>query len=194
MFVDESAAVAAQNSSTLRYRLTITPNPPPLTPSQEIEASVAPLDPSDPANAPPPQKEPVEKIFELHISSTNYDHEKHITSSSTNPLYGPFTPIPYTRSYIASSLNQIIQPSIWAPGLRDWETDGLNLRDEIEMGERSSGSSIEWRVSQRERRRKEKGMSWIMRGLKPLRNEWEAKQQEHAPLDKVITDPTNSSP
>jgi hypothetical protein len=193
LFADESAAVAAQNSSALRYRLITTPGPPPLTPSQEIEATVAPLDPSDPENIPLPQEPPTEKIFELHISSTNYNHHKHLTSPYTNPLYGPFTPIEPKRSYIASSLNQIIQPSLWAPGLRDWETDGPNLRDEVEKGESSIGSSIQWRVNQRERKREEKN-SWIMKGLQPLRNQWEANQNEDAQQNKTSADSSAASP
>jgi hypothetical protein len=164
-----------------------------LTPSQEIEATVAPLDPADPANAPPPQEPPTEKVFELHISSTNYDHHKHITSPSTNPLYGPFTPVAPNRSFIASSLNQIIQPSLWAPGLRDWETDGSNLRDEVEKDRSSIGGSIEWRVNQRERKRKEKN-SWIMKGLQPLQKQREAKKSENAPQNKAGTDASSASP
>jgi hypothetical protein len=145
---------------------------------------VAPLDPSDPANAAPPQQPPTEKIFELHISPTHYDHHKHITSPSTNPLYGPFPPVAIYRSYIASSLNDIIPPSLWAPGLRDWETDGSNLRDEVEKGESSTGSSIEWRINQRERKRKAKN-SWIIKGLQPLRNQWEANQNDDAQRNKA---------
>jgi hypothetical protein len=76
--------------------------------------------------------------------------------------------------------------------LRDWETDGSNLRDEVERGESTIGSSIEWRVNQRERKRKEKSMSWMMRGLRPLRTDWEAKQKEIAQQDKGDMDSSNS--
>lgn len=78
----------------------------------------------------------------------------------------------------------MIPDSLWAPGLRDWETDGANLKDEVMdvgkggvEGRTVVATSIQWRVDQRERRRREKDVPRVMKGLKSLRLEWEAKEK-----------------
>lgn len=63
-------------------------------------------------------------MFELHVNATTFDHRLYITNPDINPLYGRFKPVHPTNSYIAASLDEVIPPSLWASGLKDWETDG----------------------------------------------------------------------
>ncbi|RDL40361.1 Uncharacterized protein BP5553_00340 [Venustampulla echinocandica] len=182
MFRTEAAAVAALNQSPIRYRLM--PND-----SQSEDPSTetllgSTLTPPDHAPAEPSTAKPNdEKIFELHISTTTIDHERYLRSPSTNPLYGPFIPISPVKSYIAASLDAVISPSMWAPGLKDWETDGSQLGGgkvadlESEPGQSMPVTSIEWRVNRRQTRRREKLIPKVMMGLKNLRQEWEAEQE-----------------
>jgi hypothetical protein len=124
-----------------------------------------------------------EKIFELHVSTTTFDHDVYLNSPSTNPLHGPFQPVSPTKSYIAASLDDVIAPSLWAPGLKDWETDGFRLTDEQtpypenRPGQGTMRTSIEWKVAQRARKRQEMAVPEIMKGLRPLRQAYEREQE-----------------
>lgn len=65
---------------------------------------------------------PLERIFEIRLSPSQYPHEKYIKS---NPLYGPWKPISAARSAIASDLARKIPQEKLLSGLRDWETGAL---------------------------------------------------------------------
>lgn len=125
-----------------------------------------------------------EKIFELHVSTTQFDHERYLNSFTTNPLHGPFKPVNATTSYIAASLDEVIAPSLWAPGLKDWETDGAKLvgkeTPDSEAGpeQGNKGASIEFKVAERQRRRRQKASPDIMKGIRPFREAYEIEQRE----------------
>lgn len=130
-----------------------------------------------------------EKVFELHISTTIFDHDKYLNSPATNPLHGPYQPASPATSYIASSLDEVIPPSLWAAGLKDWETDGFRLtaRDRgtptpdsearPEQGQGHMRTGIEWKVSQRERKRQGMAVPEIMKGLRPMKEAYEKREQ-----------------
>ncbi|KAG9232296.1 hypothetical protein BJ875DRAFT_89870 [Amylocarpus encephaloides] len=173
LFSSPSAANTALNSTPLRYRLLTTPPSPPLSPDQKLEATVAPLE------NPPPSPPATEKTFELHISPSSFNHGLYLSSASTNPLNGPYSPVGVGRSYVAASLDSVLPRCVWAPGLRDWETDGAVLRDGAkvggEEGKGGGGKSVEWSVGKRRRKRSEE--SKVMQGLTILRKEWETRQR-----------------
>lgn len=61
--------------------------------------------------------------FHLEVYNSNLQHDKYITSPHTNPLYGPFPPVSGSKSLLAGMLKDNVENSMWARGLRDWETD-----------------------------------------------------------------------
>ncbi|CAG8953298.1 hypothetical protein HYFRA_00003505 [Hymenoscyphus fraxineus] len=175
-YANPASSNNALNNSPIHYRLLTYPPPPPLSAGQQIEATLAPLDP-DTLPPPPP---PVEKTFELHINNTSFDHIKHIQSPRTNPLYGSFTPVKPSISYIASSLEAVIPPSIFAPGLRDWETETESIKN---AG--TDGQNIAAIFARRERRRQARMQPRVLQGLMNLRREWEEKQIASATKTKA---------
>lgn len=84
---------------------------------------------------------------------------------------------------------------MWAPGLKDWETDSTNIRagkmadSEANPGQSVPVTSIEWRVNQRQRKRRETSLPKVMMGLKNLRREWEAEQKTKAekPVESAVS-------
>ncbi|TVY31122.1 hypothetical protein LHYA1_G000038 [Lachnellula hyalina] len=187
LFNTESAATKALNQSPIRYRLmpvSSEPDAPPLDSTVE-ESDASKQSPED------------EKIFELHVSTTTFDHDKYLNSPASNPLHGPYQPVSPATSYIASSLDEVIPPSLWAPGLKDWETDGFRVTDretpdsealsqqgDLSLegtGKASSNrrTSIEWKVSQRERKRLQMAIPEIMKGLRPMKEAYEKRQQSN---------------
>jgi len=169
LFNTESAATKALNQSPIRYRLTpLLSEPDALPLDSTVEEPTAPED---------------EKIFELHVSTTIFDHDKYLNSPATNPLHGPYKPIRPNTSYIASSLDEVIPPSLRAPGLKDWETDGFRLINKETLDAKAQPeqgnlrTSIEWKVSERGRKRMEMAMPEIMKGLRPLKEAYEKREQ-----------------
>jgi len=177
LFNTASAATEALNQSPIRYRLMPVSSEPEASAPEPLGSTVA----QPTTSYPNPQDE---KIFELHFSSTTFDHDTYLDSPSTNPLHGPFRPVSPTKSYIASSLDDVIAPSLWAPGLKDWETDGFRLTDtqtpnpEVQPGQGKMRTSVEWRVAQRERKRREMAVPVVMKGLRPLRQAYERAREK----------------
>ena len=96
----------------------------------------------------------------------------------------------HNYSYIGASLDRNVPPSLWSAGLKDWESDPVKWRPVNEKSlfseEDSSGRSSGWGentenvakfVSWRERKRKEKAIPSIMKGIKAFREE-RAKQKQ----------------
>jgi len=121
-----------------------------------------------------------EKVFELHISPSQFDHEHHIANE---PLFGPWTPIDRKHSFFGGGLE--IPRSLMSSGLRDWETDGgkwRNVGDEVDgsgailegLGVRNLGANgsgkdgvnTQWRVDQRRKKRLQQLKEGVMGGLK----------------------------
>ena len=173
MFNTESAATEALNQSPIRYRLT------PVSSNSEGPSEES-LDSEQPG---PSNPEPDAKIFELHVSTSTFDHDKYLNSPSTNPLHGSFRPVTPKNSYIASSLHNVIAPSLWAPGLKDWETDGFGSTDqqqqdpELRPAQGTMRTNIEQRVARRERKRQAMALPEIMKGIRPLREAYEREQE-----------------
>ncbi|KAH6683229.1 hypothetical protein B0J14DRAFT_529246 [Halenospora varia] len=164
IFDHADAAATIINRSPIQYRLT--------------KHGLPHDSPEEPAS-PAPEIEPSQKAFELHISSTNFNHSKHISSS---PLYGPFKPISPKESYIAASLQNTVPPTIMAAGLRDWETDGNQVRDtrptheRLEDGEVRKTSVLNM-VEKRMMRRKKEDIPEVMRGLRGLKREFDERRE-----------------
>ncbi|TVY84558.1 hypothetical protein LSUE1_G000743 [Lachnellula suecica] len=171
LFNTESAATEALNQSPIRYRLVSQPS--------QMESMGSTIETPKDSNA------EEDKIFELHVSTSNFDHELYLNSPSTNPLHGPFVPVSPTRSYIAGSLDDVIAPSLWAPGLKDWETDGAHSSESAEEAPETeagpgqmSQTHVEWMVSQRKLRRREKAVPEVMKGLRALKKQYEEEQAQ----------------
>jgi hypothetical protein len=185
LFTSESVAKSAINASPVRYRLiSSSPQSPssysPSTDSSpaQLETESASFSPMQPGTAPeeitldsmPYEEE--EKMFQINISSTTFDHSKFLASPISNPLSGPYKPIAPHNSMIAASLQRNIPAALWTPGLRDWDTDRAIWRndekfdesDEVEGKKRKSRHFTAERIKKRELPR-------VMMGLKGLREE-----------------------
>jgi hypothetical protein len=177
LFSSEAAAKDAINASPIRYRLISEPSQSP-SPTASLDTS-----PAEEAQAEATETKPAEdeKIFELHVSHSDFDHALYLTSPKTNPLHGPFKPVDPKYSYIAASLDRSVPKSLWAAGLKDWETDSVKWRNgpvlerELEISQGMMGTSVAHRVAQRERRRREKAIPRAMSGLRALREERESR-------------------
>ncbi|CZR67710.1 uncharacterized protein PAC_17609 [Phialocephala subalpina] len=124
LFASQSSVTDLINASPLRYRLVAETSPP-------TSSSSSP-------EAPTEQQEEQGTTFSLNASPTTFNHNEYL-SGSTNPLHGPFRPIPPKYSYIGSSLERIVPESLWSKGLIDWETDkGEDLQNGREDGARIS--------------------------------------------------------
>ncbi|KAH8687780.1 hypothetical protein BGZ60DRAFT_363889 [Tricladium varicosporioides] len=203
IFDHPDVAATVINRSPIQYRLTkVVPPPskPETSPSDSMGSSMTTSE--EPA-LPVPEIEPSQKAFELHISSTNFNHAKHISSS---PLYGPFQPITPKESYIAASLHNTIPPTIMAAGLRDWETDGNQVRDrrptheKLEDGEVRKTSILNM-VEKRIMRRRKEEIPEIMRGLRGLKRGFgekteivERQPEGHEEQQEVIKSPEIKKP
>ena len=184
MFNSESAATDAINASPIRYRLISEPSQSKIPYTTSPDSLL-----SEDAEANPTKTKPAEedKVFELHVSTSDFDHTLYLTNPMTNPLRGPFKPIDSRYSYIAGALDRSVPKSLWAAGLKDWETDSVKRRNvavlgqeqALETGERTMGVRVKHVVAQRERRRKEKALPKVMRGLRALREERE-REIEHS--------------
>lgn len=127
-----------------------------------------------------------EKLFELNISPSNFNHEHYIANK---PLYGPWRPVDRKHSFFGGGLE--IPRSLMSSGLRDWDTDSRKWRnagDETdgsspaleELGVRSLGANgsgkdgvnTEWRIDQRRKKRLEEQLNeGVMGGLKKYRDQ-----------------------
>ena len=130
-----------------------------------------------------------EKVFELHVSHSDFDHTLYLTNTMTNPLRGPYKPITPKYSYMAGALDRSVPRTLWAAGLKDWETDSVKWRNGPVLGQdpglepadhRTMSISVAHRVAQRERRRKEKAIPNVMSGLRALRKERERDPEQRA--------------
>ncbi len=96
----------------------------------------------------------------------------------------------HNYSYIGASLDRNVPPSLWSAGLKDWESDPVKWRpvsEKSSAGEEDSSSgtsgwgenkeNIAKFLSRRERKRREKEMPSIMKGIKAFREE-RAKQEQ----------------
>jgi hypothetical protein len=181
LFTSESAAKSAINASPVRYRLISSSpqSPSSYSPPAQSETETGTFSPMQPGTAPeevtPDSTVPYEeeeKMFQINISSTSFDHRKFLASPISNPLSGPYKPIAPHNSMIAASLQRNIPASLWTPGLRDWDTDRAIWRndetfdesDEVEGKKRKSRHFTAERMKKRELPR-------VMMGLKGLREE-----------------------
>jgi hypothetical protein len=183
LFTSESAAKSAINASPVRYRLISSSPQSPSShspPPARSETEAGTFSPMQPGTAPEevnpsPDSMPYaeeEKMFQINISSTTFDHRKFLASPISNPLSGPYKPIAPHNSMIAASLQRNIPASLWTPGLRDWDTDRAIWRndenfdesDEVEGKKKKSRHFAEERMRKREVPR-------VMMGLKGLREE-----------------------
>lgn len=183
MFKDESAAQAILGASPMRYRLVS---------NSESGASNNTIqdDNSDVATYAQVEKDQggeQEKVFELSISPSYFDHQHHIANE---PMFGPWMPIDRKHSFFGGGLE--ISPSLMSGGLRDWETNGNKWRNAGEdsegdrkplegLGVRSLGANgsakdginIRWRVDQRRKKRlEEQRQEGVMGGLKRYSNRY----------------------
>lgn len=118
-----------------------------------------------------------EKVFELSLSESSFDHEHYVTFG---PLFGPWKPVDRRHSFLASALE--VPKNLMTPGLRDWDTALARVRnmgslvpEETDLGSMGTSAygeggrdqnSVEWRVQQRQRKRTEKELrEGVMGGL-----------------------------
>jgi hypothetical protein len=126
-----------------------------------------------------------EKVFELKVSKTQFDHERHIASQ---PLYGPFRPVNKNFSYMSSLLQREMPAGLGTRGLADWETDSLRWmkpavdtmdedasqeQNQSRGREMSAGDPVVARreIAARMQRKKMQELPSVMKGLKALREE-----------------------
>jgi len=135
-----------------------------------------------------------EKWFQLDVSPSDFIHDKYIKSTITNPLYRPYKPVRPETSFLAGTLKQTVLPSLWAKGLRDWETDAVRRKEDVpleveeEKGfqgsaggrDRNKASSriASTYVAKRFQRRQETARPRVMKGLRALREERERMEAE----------------
>jgi hypothetical protein len=152
MFNNDAAAETLINASPIRYRLV-----------PEDGESTA---------------ERQEKVFELYLSQSMFDHEHYI---ATDTLFGPWKPVDRKYNYLAMSLE--IPRGAMSAGLRDWDTEGLKWRNAgneglvpgFEESWAKDGVNIQWRIQMRQKWRKEKMLrETVMGGLKKFVEEKEA--------------------
>ncbi|KIN05772.1 hypothetical protein OIDMADRAFT_97786, partial [Oidiodendron maius Zn] len=125
VFTDENAAQAVVNASPMRYRLVsdATANI-----AHEAQQNIKTGEANTQAMEDDASGQ--EKVFELHVSPSQFDHEHHIAN---DPLFGPWTPMDRKHSFFGGGLE--IPRSLMSSGLRDWETDGRkwrNVGDEVD--------------------------------------------------------------
>ena len=182
MFQLETTADRVIKTSPLRFRIVPEPLP-----------SVDSLEDSQEATLPTPEKmagknlrfkaesdAKEERLFQINISTTNFDHYSHI---STQPLYGPYEPVRKEFSYMSQLIQRQMVQGVGTRGLADWETDALKWRtlavntneDKDEDGEmwsiaKSSGDIATARLEIARRRQREKSIirPVVMSGLRQL--------------------------
>lgn len=165
LFASPSSVTDLVNASPLRYRLV----------SEQTPASSSPEAPAE------PQEEQV-TTFSLNASTTTFDHNEYL-NGSTNPLHGPFRPLPPKYSYIGSSLERIIPESLWSKGLLDWETDkgedlldgredGARISVAGEAGDRNVAASQRMRIQSRNERMRPDVMNGLRRLVEQRETTW----------------------
>jgi hypothetical protein len=139
------------------------------------------------------------KEFQLDMWPSDFVHEKYIKSPVTNPLYGPFKPILPENSFIGGALKQSVPPSLWARGLRDWETDAVRRKRgsaglEADLdGTENAGGADGWPIHAgsafqlRHKRRQLKTVPKVMKGLKALREERKRRDEEAGSLHEDVS-------
>ena len=143
----------------------------------------------DPTAEKKPEEKKEEKWFQLDISPSDFVHETYIKSTATNPLYGPYKPVKAENSFIAGALTQSVPASLWARGLVDWETDavrrrgGMGVEADLERNGNASGAStpsarLAKAYQERYRRRQEKTVPTVMKGLRALKEERQRRDAE----------------
>lgn len=179
LFTKESSVEDLVNASPIRYRLI-------------TERSSA--NPSDPLISLTPedaegQVEQEEIMFELGINTTKFDHTLYISDPYTNPLQGPYVPVSPNRSYIAASLEENIPKSLWAAGLRDWETANLRFTNQHKALEDTVNGSTEesgaFFITKKYREKTERSTPRVMSGLKSLAEKSKEKRRKREEQEKV---------
>jgi hypothetical protein len=172
MFNNDAAAETLINASPIRYRLV-----------SEAGESTA---------------EEKEKVFELHLSQSMFDHEHYI---ATDALFGPWKPVDRKYNFLAMSLE--IPRGVMSAGLRDWDTEGLKWRNAGNEGlvpgfEESwarDGVNIQWRIQMRRKWRKEKMLrESVMGGLKKFVEEKEASDLAASTAEEQREEPAFGGP
>jgi hypothetical protein len=131
VFKDEAAAQAVVSASPVRYRLVSD-----AAPSAALRAEPNGVEANTDTRGTREETEDKEKVFELSVSPSQFDHEHYIANE---PLFGPWIPVDRKHSFFGGGLE--IPRSLMSSGLRDWETDGRkwrNVGDEVE----SSGAPL----------------------------------------------------
>jgi hypothetical protein len=176
VFRNEADAQTVINASPLRYRL-ISDAGPSLEPKAEVHVGADGAKNLVTEEGTGEQ----EKVFELNLSHSQFDHDHYITNG---PLFGPWEPVDRKNSFFGGGLE--IPRSLVSSGLRDWDTDsrkwktsrddvegvgvaleGLGVRSTGPSGSGKDGISTQWRIEQRRKKRLEKQMKeGVMGGLK----------------------------
>lgn len=118
------------------------------------------------------QSENHEKVFELSISTSQFDHRHYIENE---PMFGPWKPMDRKHSFFGGGLE--LPRSLMSSGLCDWEMnsskwrsvgddiegtgtplEGLGVRNRGPDGSAKDGINIQWRVGDRRKKRLE--MQW----------------------------------
>ena len=169
LFASETSARTSIDQSPIRYRLITEP-------SQSAPPSEGPPSSSPAALEEKPSPEATEQVFELHMSQSQFDHERYIKEQT---LHGPWKPVQGSYSYMASSLERTVPDSVSKVGLCDWDTDALKWRTKLgERSEEMQPRTKNWaekpqpgpwgRVAARIKRRKQSDIPEIMNGLRGL--------------------------
>jgi len=186
MFTTEESARELVKTSPIRYHLTTAaPQPQPAT------AETAPATSSEVPPNITPTDESTTKVFELHISNAVFDHQRHIEEQ---PLHGPYTPVDPEMSYAAASLDEVIQPSLWSDGLRDWDTYKFKWRrdmvhEQVAGWNEKDDTSTAYRMARREKERVMKATPEVMTDLAGVVERYQVWGQQksentEAPNDK----------
>jgi len=116
----------------------------------------------------PAQLQEEDQLFQLYASYSKFDHLRYLNNHGTNPLHGPFRPVPPRSSYISASLDRVIPKSLWAAGLRDWDTDAL----------KKVWDADKFFVDERVQKKLEDNRPTIMMGIKAFEEEREEKRKK----------------
>jgi hypothetical protein len=199
IFHSESAAQTALEKANHRYGLIIEPVQPvtsfvgPPIPPLESEYALEGTATGNEAE----EKQEV-KEFQLDFYPSDFVHERYIKSPVTNPLYGPFKPVLPAHSFIVAALKQTVPPSLWATGLRDWETDAARrtrgvagLEADLNGRENESGPEghflgVRSAYQARHRRRQIRSVPTVMKGLKALKEERQKRDKDVEALRKTV--------
>ena len=197
IYLDAKSAQEIVAKSPLRYRLL--PEKPQQTKALGEDTDEAP------SSATASHVSPADRIFELIINRSDFNHHKYISDPKFNPLHGNFRP--EIRSAFSNSLARILPETLWTEGLMDWETDSLRRRKWMEERRQEDGSlakhvvgvhedhqrrfersqpgsmslkqEVPWRLQYKwMKERAQKDQDEVPRVMKGLKSLWEERERE----------------